>query len=256
MARVPEPISEKIAIVTGGSRGIGAATARALARAGYAVAINYRQQQDEATALVKEIVNSGGRAIAVQADVSEERDVIRLFEAIDKHLGCVCALVNNAGVLEHQMRLESMSADRLRRIFSVNVIGSFLCCREAVRRMSLRSGGSGGSIVNVSSGASRYGSPGEYIDYAASKAAVDTLTIGLAKEVAEDGIRVNAVRPGLIHTGIHADGGEPDRVNRMAATIPMKRGGTPEEVAATVCWLLSEDASYVSGAIVDVAGGR
>jgi NAD(P)-dependent dehydrogenase (short-subunit alcohol dehydrogenase family) len=245
-----------VLLVTGGSRGIGAATTRLAARRGFSVCINYSHRQREAEALVNDICNAGGAAIAVQADISVESEVMRLFESVDKQLGRLTALVNNAGTVDRMMRLESMGAERLQRVFSLNTIGSFLCAREAVRRMSLRHGGSGGSIVNVSSGAARYGSPGEYVDYAASKAAVDTLTIGLAKEVAEDGIRVNAVRPGLIYTEIHEKSGEPGRVDRLASTIPMKRGGQPDEVATAILWLLSAEASFVSGAILDVAGGR
>ena len=194
--------------------------------------------------------------MAVQADVSLESDVMRLFETTDRELGRVTALVNNAARLEHQMRLDAMDTGRLERVLATNVIGSFLCAREAVRRMSTRHGGPGGAIVNVSSGAARFGAPGEYIDYAASKGAIDTMTVGLAKEVAEEGIRVNAVRPGFIYTGLHAKGGEPDRVDRVKSLVPMQRGGEPEEVAAAILWLLSAEASYVNGAILDVAGGR
>ena len=246
----------KVALVTGGGRGIGAATALGAAKLGYAVAVNYASNRAAAESVVAAIRAEGGRAVAIQADVANEAEVVKLFATIDGELGRVTALVNNAGTIAHQMRVESMTAARLARVFAVNVTGSFLCAREAVRRMSTRHGGSGGAIVNVSSAASRLGSPGEYVDYAASKAAIDTMTIGLAKEVAEDGIRVNAVRPGIIETEIHALGGEPDRPRRMAATIPMKRAGTAEEVAETILWLLSDGASYVTGAIVDVAGGR
>jgi NAD(P)-dependent dehydrogenase (short-subunit alcohol dehydrogenase family) len=206
--------------------------------------------------VVAHIAASGGRAVAVQADIAVEPDVVRLFETVDRELGCVTALVNNAATLEHQMRLDCMDSDRLLRVLSTNVIGSFLCAREAVRRMSTRRGGSGGAIVNVSSGAARAGAPCEYIDYAASKGAIDTMTIGLAKEVGEEGIRVNAVRPGFIYTGLHAQGGEPGRVDRVKSQVPMQRGGEPEEVAAALLWLLSAEASYISGAILDVAGGR
>jgi NAD(P)-dependent dehydrogenase (short-subunit alcohol dehydrogenase family) len=243
-------------IVTGGSSGIGAATARLAARKGYAVAVNFLRERAAAEEIVADIRNTGGRAIAVQADVSVEADVILLFETTDRELGRVTALVNNAASLERQMRLDSMDAARLQRMFSTNVIGSFLCAREAIRRMSTRHGGSGGGIVNVSSGAARYGSPGEYIDYAATKGAIDTLTIGLAKEVAEEGVRVNAVRPGFIYTGLHAKGGEPGRVDRVKTLVPMQRGGQPEEVAAAILWLLSSEASYITGTILDVSGGR
>jgi NAD(P)-dependent dehydrogenase (short-subunit alcohol dehydrogenase family) len=243
-------LTTEVLIVTGGSSGIGAATARLAAQRGYAVCINYLRRQDEAEEVVGSIQREGGRAIAVQADISSEPDVLRLFETVDRELGPLTALVNNAATLERQMRLDSMDAARLQRIFATNIIGPFLCAREAVRRMSTLHGGRGGSIVNVSSGAARSGSPGEYIDYAASKGAVDTLTIGLAKEVAEEGIRVNGVRPGFIYTDLHAKGGEPDRVNRVKTRVPMQRGGQPEEVATAILWLLSNEASYVTGTIV------
>jgi NAD(P)-dependent dehydrogenase (short-subunit alcohol dehydrogenase family) len=245
-----------ILIVTGGGRGIGAATARLAARRGYAVCINYLSRHDEASKVVSEIQQEGGTAIAVQADVSSEPDVLKLFDTVDQSLGRLTALVNNAVTLERQMRLDTMDAARLLRVFATNVIGPFLCAREAVRRMSLKHGGPGGSIVNVSSGASRSGSPGEYIDYAATKGAIDTFTIGLAKEVAAEGIRVNGVRPGFIYTELHAKGGEPDRVDRVKSSVPMERGGQPEEVAAAILWLLSAEASYISGTTIDVSGGR
>ena len=231
-----------VLIVTGGSRGIGAATARLAGRRGYAVCVNYRRDREAADAVVAAIREAGGQALAVAADVANEADVARLFETCDRALGRPSALVNNAGILEQQMRVETMDADRLRRVFSTNVFGSFACAREAIRRMSTKHGGPGGAIVNVSSTAARLGSAGEYVDYAASKAALDTFTIGLAAEVAEEGIRVNAVRPGIIYTEMHASGGEPGRVDRVKASVPMKRGGTADEVAQAILWLLSADA--------------
>lgn len=249
-------IVAKVIIVTGGSRGIGAATARLAGARGYAVCVNYHQSRKAADAVVEDVEQAGGQAIAVAADMASQADIVSLFATVDKKLGTLSALVNNAGILEQQMRVEHMDAQRLNRIFTVNVTACFLCAREAVRRMSTRHGGSGGAIVNVSSGASRLGSPGEYVDYAASKGAIDSLTIGLAKEVAEEGIRVNAVRPGFIYTDIHASGGEPGRVERVKEFVPMKRGGTPEEVANAILWLLSEDAAYTTGAFIDVTGGK
>lgn len=247
---------ERVAIITGAGRGIGAATALLAARRGYAVCVNYLRNEAAARGIVEAITGAGGRAIAVAADVAKEAEVVRLFGTVDWELGTVTALVNNAGILERQIRMEAMDAERIRRVFDTNVVGSFLCAREAVRRMSTNRGGKGGAIVNVSSGAARLGSPDEYIDYAASKGAVDTMTIGLSREVASEGIRVNAVRPGLVITDIHAAGGEPGRVERMKSSVPLGRGGMPEEVAAAILWLLSDEASFVTGAFIDVSGGR
>lgn len=247
---------QDILIVTGGSRGIGAATARLAGARGYTVCVNYLRDESAASAVVDEIVAAGGNAIAVAGDVAREADVVRLFEHVDEALGPVTALVNNAGILETQTRVEHMDAARLERVFTVNVVGSFLCAREAVRRMSTRHGGQGGAIVNLSSAASRLGAPDEYVDYAASKGAIDTFTIGLSREVAAEGIRVNAVRPGIIDTEIHARGGDPGRVERLAGSLPMRRGGSPEEVATAILWLLSGEASYTTGALLDIAGGR
>ena len=247
---------DQVLIVTGGSRGIGAATARLAAQRGYSVCVNFVRNEAAAAAVVRNVEEIGGRAVAIRADVAVESDVVRMFETVDRSLGLVTALVNNAGTLERQMRVDTMDAARLTRVLATNVTGSFLCAREAVRRMSTKHGGAGGAIVNVSSGASRLGSPGEYVDYAASKGAVDTLTIGLAREVADDGIRVNAVRPGFIYTDIHASGGEPARVDRVKAFVPMQRGGTADEVARAILWLLSDEASYTTGAFLDVTGGK
>ena len=245
-----------IVLVTGGSRGIGAATAHLAASRGYAVCVNYRANETAARAVVQNILTGGGRAIAVQADIAVEAEVVRLFETCDAELGTLTALVNNAGILEQQSRVEAMDAARLQRVFAANVIGAFICAREAVKRMSTKHGGQGGAIVNLSSRAAVLGSPNEYVDYAASKAAVDTLTIGLAQEVAQEGIRVNAIRAGIIYTDIHASGGEPGRVDRLKASVPMRRGGTADEVARAVLWLLSDDASFTTGSFVDVSGGR
>jgi NAD(P)-dependent dehydrogenase (short-subunit alcohol dehydrogenase family) len=240
----------EILIVTGGSRGIGAATARLAAARGYAVCVNYLRDHKAAASVVRDLESSGAKALAVRADIGIEAEVLALFDKVGQSLGRPTALVNSAATLERQMRLEDMDAARLHRIFATNAIGTMLCCREAVRRMN------GGSIVNVSSGAARYGSPGEYVDYAASKGAVETFTIGLAKEVAQQGIRVNVVRPGFIYTDLHAKGGEPARVDRLKSSVPMQRGGQPEEVATAILWLLSPEASYVTGTFIDVSGGR
>jgi len=246
----------RVVIVTGGSRGIGAATSRLAAERGYAVCVNYRANRTAADAVVASIEAAGGTAIAVGADVASEADVVRLFSTVDAALGPMHALVNNAGILERQTRVERMDAARIDRIFATNVRGAFVCAREAVKRMSTANGGAGGAIVNVSSRAAQLGAPGEYVDYAASKAALDALTIGLAREVAAEGIRVNGVRAGIIDTDIHADGGEPRRVDRLAPTLPMRRGGEAVEVVRAILWLLSDDASYSTGTFIDVAGGR
>jgi len=246
----------KVMLITGASRGIGAATARLAAAEGYALCLNYHQRQDAAQQLVKELQNAGTRAIAVAADVSDDAQVAKLFASIDAEFGRLDVLVNNAGMLERQMRLDEMDAARLMRVFAVNVTGSFLCAREAVKRMSTRYGGNGGAIINISSIAAKLGAPNEYIDYAAAKGAIDSMTLGLAKEVAAEGIRVNAVRPGVIRTEIHASGGEPGRVERVKASVPMGRGGEAKEVAEAILWLASEKASYTSGALLDVSGGR
>ena len=248
-------MSKKILVVTGGSRGIGASTALLAGEKGYAVCINYRHDRSAAKDVVAEIERRGGSAIMVAADVAIEADVLRLFNEVDKQFGRVTALVNNAGILEPQIRVEEISASRIDRIFKTNVTGSFLCAREAIRRMSPKYGGTGGAIVNVSSGASRSGSPNEYVDYAASKGAIDSMTIGLSKEVAGEGIRVNAVRPSFIDTDIHASGGEPLRIERVKENIPMRRGGQAHEVAQAILWLLSNEASYTTGSFIDVSGG-
>jgi NAD(P)-dependent dehydrogenase (short-subunit alcohol dehydrogenase family) len=247
---------QKIVLVTGGSRGIGAAIAVLAARKGYAVAVNYTANSLAADEVVRQIRADGGTAITVQADVAEEDQVMAMFAKVDAKLGRLTALVNNAGVVDISQRVDEMSGQRLRRMFDINVLGSFYCAREAVRRMSTRHGGTGGAIVNVSSAASRLGSPGQYVDYAAAKGAIDVMTMGLAKEVAAEGIRVNAVRPGLIETDIHASGGLPNRVRDLAHQVPMQRGGTADEVAQAIVWLLSDEASYTTMSLVDVSGGR
>jgi NAD(P)-dependent dehydrogenase (short-subunit alcohol dehydrogenase family) len=242
---------KQVLLVTGGGRGIGAATARLAAERGYAVCVNYLRDAAAAQKLAKEI-----DAIAVQADVSVEADVVRLFRTLDEKLGRIGVLVNNAGIVDVKARVEEMSAARLQRMFAVNVVGSFLCAREAIKRMSKRQGGAGGTIVNLSSAAARLGSPGDYVDYASAKGAIDTFTLGLAKEVAADGIRVNAVRPGVIRTEIHAASGDPARLERIGSMAPLARPGEPEEVARAILWVASGEASYTTGAIVDVTGGR
>jgi NAD(P)-dependent dehydrogenase (short-subunit alcohol dehydrogenase family) len=246
----------EVMIVTGGSRGIGAATARLAGERGYAVCVNYRQDADAAAAVVADIEKAGSQALAVAGDMASEKDILNLFETTGAKLGTLKVLVNNAGIIDVQSRVEDYTLERLQRMFAVNITGAFLCAREAVRRMSTNRGGAGGAIVNVSSVAARLGGPNEYVDYAASKGAMDTMTIGLANEVADEGIRVNAVRPGLIYTDIHASGGEPGRVGRLKDGVPMKRGGSALEVARVILWLASDDASYTTGSLVECSGGR
>jgi NAD(P)-dependent dehydrogenase (short-subunit alcohol dehydrogenase family) len=245
-----------LALVTGASRGIGRATALLLARQGYCVAVNYLRNEAAAYQVVEEIAAAGGSAFAVQADIADEQQVVAMFERMDRAGEQLSALVNNAGILFQQATLEQLDAERINRVLATNVTGTFLCCREAVKRMSHRHGGAGGAIVNVSSAAARLGSPGEYVDYAASKGAMDTMTTGLSLEVAGQGIRVNGVRPGFIYTDMHGDGGEPGRVDRVKASLPMQRGGQPQEVAEAIAWLLSDSASYVTGSFIDLAGGK
>ncbi len=247
---------KKIALITGASRGIGAATAKRLAQAGYDICINYYKNRTAAESLAEALSAFGTKVIAVQADVSQEKAVENLFNTVDKQLGTLTALVNNAGIVMPQTTIEGITAERVNRLLQTNVTSYFLCCREAVKRMAIKHGGNGGAIVNVSSAASRLGSAGEYIDYAASKGAIDSLTKGLSLEVAEQGIRVNAVRPGIIDTEIHADGGEPDRIKRIGPTMPMQRAGKAEEVANAIAWLLSDEASYTTGSFTEVSGGR
>lgn len=247
---------EQVLLVTGASRGIGAATAKLAAQRGYAVAVNYASNRTAADEVVKAIREAGGRAIAVQADVAHEDQILSMFDRTDRELGRLSALVNNAGVVDVSQRVDEMSFERLKRMFDINVLGAIVCAREAIKRMSTKHGGTGGAIVNVSSAASRLGSPGQYVDYAAAKGAIDAFTLGLAKEVASQGIRVNAVRPGLIDTEIHASGGIPDRVQQLAHLVPMQRGGTAQEVAESILWLLSPQSSYVTMSLLEVSGGR
>ncbi|WP_340622248.1 SDR family oxidoreductase [Xenorhabdus siamensis] len=247
---------QQVTIITGGSRGIGKATALCLAKRGHHIGIGYRTRENSAHEVVDMIRNLGQSAISVQVDVTDEKQIVALFQKVEGELGYISGLVNNAGILKPQATIEQLTAERLNDIFATNVTGYFLCAREAVKRMAFRHGGKGGAIVNVSSAAARLGSPYEYIDYAASKGAVDTLTIGLSQEVAAQGIRVNTVRPGFIYTEMHTDGGEPDRIERIKNSLPMKRGGQPEEIAEAIAWLLSDEASYVTGNFMDLAGGK
>ena len=249
-------IPSRIVLITGGSRGIGAATALLAASKGWAVAVNYASNAAAAESVVQQITAQGGKAIAVQGDVALPADILRIFQTVDAQLGRISALVNNAGVVDRASRVDAMSPERLKRMFDINITGSFLCAREAVLRMSTQHGGSGGAIVNLSSVAARLGGPGQYVDYAASKGAIDTFTVGLAKEVATEGIRVNAVRPGIIDTEIHASGGEPDRVRQLTHLIPVQRPGSAMEVAQAIVWLMGDESSYCTGTFIDVSGGR
>ncbi|WP_445359298.1 SDR family oxidoreductase [Microbulbifer sp. ANSA005] len=249
-------MNKKVALITGGNRGIGAATAKLLAHRGYQIAISYRQRKQQAEELIVELRSFGVLAIAVRADISSEKDIVQLFNTVDEQLGPISCLVNNAAIIKPQMRVETMDAERINEILLTNITGTLLCCREAIKRMSIKNGGTGGTIVNISSAASRSGSPNEYIDYAASKGAIDTLTIGLSQEVADEGIRVNGVRPGFIYTEMHADGGEADRIERVKSAIPLKRGGRAEEVAKAVAWLLGDESTFTTGSFIDVAGGK
>lgn len=245
-----------IVLVTGGSRGIGKATSLLLAQQGYKVVINYRQNKLAAQQTADIITHAGGSVLIIQADIADEQQVVAMFDEIDRHFGPVTALVNNAGILLQQSSIENLTAERINLVFATNVTGYFLCCREAIKRMAYRYGGKGGTIVNVSSAAARLGSPGEYVDYAASKGAIDTLTTGLSVEVAAQGVRVNCVRPGFIYTEMHASGGEAERVDRVKSQLPLQRGGEPEEVAEAIAWLLSDKASYITGTFIDAAGGK
>jgi len=247
---------DRSVIVTGGSRGIGAAIAIGAAAKGYQVCVNYFGNQQAADDLVNAIEASGGNALAIQADMADEQDILRMFETVDAELAPLAALVNNAGIVDLKARVDEMTAERLTRMFATNVTGPFLCAREAIRRMSTAHGGDGGNIVNISSVAARLGAPGEYVDYAASKGAIDSMTLGLSKEIAAEGIRVNAVRPGVIYTDIHESGGQPGRVDRVKHMVPMRRGGEAQEIADAALWLMSDEASYVTGALLDVSGGR
>jgi NAD(P)-dependent dehydrogenase (short-subunit alcohol dehydrogenase family) len=246
----------KVAIITGASRGIGAATALRLAADGFDICVNYLSNQNAANQVVEKVRSLGVKALAVQADISSEKQVNQLFEETVNILGKPYALINNAGILFPQCRVSEISAERINKVLTTNVTGYFLCCKEAIKTMSTKNAGNGGVIVNVSSMASLLGSAGEYVDYAASKGAIDTLTIGLANEVADEGIRVNGVRPGLIYTDMHSSGGEPDRVNRLKSSVPLKRGGLPEEVAAAISWLVSSESSFTTGSFINVGGGR
>ncbi len=247
---------KKIVLITGASRGIGAATALLAAKQGWVVAVNYVANSLAADDIVRQIRAVGGTAMAIQADVAVEADVMRMFQEVDAKLGRISGLINNAGVVDMPSRVDGMSVERLTRMWTTNITSSFVCAREAVKRMSTKLGGEGGSIVNLSSAAAKLGSPGQYVDYAASKAAIDAFTIGLAKEVALEGIRVNAVRPGIIDTDIHASGGLPDRAAQVAPLVPMQRAGTAHEVAEAIVWLLSDESSYSTGSFIDVTGGR